>query len=68
HVTQTASLSFSLFKMKSLQKNLPPINTEYTEIRRKEFYSATLGDFGEVRRIIFSCLVTARPRWDNTNN
>jgi hypothetical protein len=33
--------------------NLPPINAEYTEIRRK-FYSATLGDFGETRRVIFS--------------
>jgi hypothetical protein len=38
-------------------KNLPPMNTEYTEICRKELYSATLGDFGEVRRIIslFGC-------------
>jgi DinB family len=42
------------------QKNLSPINTEYTEVRRKEFYSANLGDFGEVRRIIFLALVATR--------
>jgi hypothetical protein len=37
-------------------KTLPPIKAEYTEIRPKEFYSATLGDFGEIRRIIFRAL------------
>jgi hypothetical protein len=35
------------------QKNLPPMNAEYTEIRRKEFYSATLGDFGCALRAKF---------------
>ncbi|MDZ7363651.1 MAG: toxin [candidate division KSB1 bacterium] len=44
-------------------KTFPPRNAEYTEIRRKNF-SATLGDFGEVRRASFSGLVPARPRWE----
>jgi hypothetical protein len=41
--------------MKSVQKKprLPLIKAEYTEVRRKEFYSATLGDFGCARRVKF---------------
>jgi hypothetical protein len=42
-----------------LQKTriLPPRNAEYTEIRRKEFYSAAFGGFSEVWRIIPASLV-----------
>ncbi|MGH7600434.1 MAG: hypothetical protein ACREOI_29115, partial [bacterium] len=47
----------STFKVKSVrqkQKNLPPMNAEYAETHRNQFYSAKLGGFGEVRRLIFS--------------
>ncbi|MGH7595118.1 MAG: hypothetical protein ACREOI_02150 [bacterium] len=38
-----------------MQKVQNPLskNAEYIEIRRKEFYSATLGDFGCARRVKF---------------
>ncbi|MGH7598024.1 MAG: hypothetical protein ACREOI_16865 [bacterium] len=39
------------------KQKLSPRNAEDTEIRREELYSATLGDFGEIRRIIFPCHV-----------
>jgi hypothetical protein len=35
------------------QKTVTPRNAEDTEIRRKGFCSATLGGFGEVRRMSF---------------
>jgi hypothetical protein len=37
----------------SQQVKKTPRNAEYTEIRRKVFPSATLGVFGETRRIAF---------------
>ncbi|MGH7601854.1 MAG: hypothetical protein ACREOI_36290, partial [bacterium] len=42
--------------MQKKQENSLPRNAEATEIRRKK-NSATLGDFGEVQRITFSCLI-----------
>jgi hypothetical protein len=47
--------------MQKKQKELPPINAEYTEMRRKALYSANLGVFGEARRIIFPDLAAAPP-------
>lgn len=58
----TATQKGNLLEMHSIQKKLPPRNAENTECRRKKI-SATLGGFGEARRITFSCLAAAYLRW-----